>query len=244
MRYSIRPIAFRPEWIEALGDIESAIFYQQIHYWSDKGSLDNEWIYKSVADFEFETTLTDRQQRRVVKNLVDRGFIEMELRKAPDGRVTRHFKVVSLLIVGVPLTKGKGSTDEREESSITKSTTKNTQRDIYKSKDSRKSELEEIRVTHENNEIANVIDLFKDINPHYRKLFAQKPQREACRRLIDSMGMEKIINAMGFLSRCQDKGDQYCPVITTPYELEMKLPKLAIHWKKEAKNQKGGVYAI
>lgn len=125
MKYSVRPVAFRPEWVEELGDMESAIFLQQLYYWSDKGEGEGGWIYKSVADIEYETTLSDKQQRRVIGRLKD-TYISYELRKAPDGRVTRYFRVDRLPLGIPPLPKGKGYPAKREESSITESTTEST----------------------------------------------------------------------------------------------------------------------
>ena len=80
MEHSIRPIAFRPEWVKACGDVESTIFYQQLYYWvSTKRDEDisTVWIYKSISDFEFETTLTDKEQRKNAIKQINENYPEM-----------------------------------------------------------------------------------------------------------------------------------------------------------------------
>jgi len=54
---SDKAIAFHPQLARVLGGINEAILFQQLAYWSDKGS-DPDWIYKTQKDIEFETTLT------------------------------------------------------------------------------------------------------------------------------------------------------------------------------------------
>ena len=128
MEHSIRPIAFRPEWVKACGDVESTIIYQQLYYWvSTKRDEDisTVWIYKSISDFEFETTLTDKVQARVIRNLMRRKLIECEKRKAPDNRVTRYFRIVSPLMVTPLSPNGGGSTPQRGDV-YTESTTEST----------------------------------------------------------------------------------------------------------------------
>jgi hypothetical protein len=46
---SDRPIAFHPTMARLLGDINEALLFQQLAYWSDKGA-DPEWIYKSQVE--------------------------------------------------------------------------------------------------------------------------------------------------------------------------------------------------
>lgn len=92
MKYSIKPIAFRPEWVEILGDIETAIYFQQIWYWSDKGTRKDGYIYKTIEEFEYETTLSRYKQERARKKLLQIGLIETMLKKA-NGAPTLHFKM-------------------------------------------------------------------------------------------------------------------------------------------------------
>lgn len=86
-----RVIAFYPELVDLLGSINSAIFYQQLYYWSDKGSREDGFVYKSRKEIEDETTLSRFQQESVVENLVKLGWLETKKEKA-NGAPTIHYK--------------------------------------------------------------------------------------------------------------------------------------------------------
>jgi hypothetical protein len=125
-----RPIAFYPFLARALGDIESAIFYQQLHFWSDKGDREDGWIYKSKKDIEEETTLSRKQQDRIKNKLVKMGWIETKTVKAK-GAPTIHYlckKGFSISTKGTYPKVPKGPLDksQRDHSSYTENTTENT----------------------------------------------------------------------------------------------------------------------
>lgn len=73
-------------------------------------------------------------------------------------------------------------------------------------------------------DINKVISLFKDINPSYRKWYANKTQRSAIDRLIKTIGLEAIEKAVSFLPRTNKM--QYAPTIHSPLELEERVAKL------------------
>jgi hypothetical protein len=79
---SDRPIAFHPELARVLGGINEALLFQQIAYWSDKGT-DPDWIYKTQADIEAETTLARTQQENARRKLRSLGVIEEQKRGVP-----------------------------------------------------------------------------------------------------------------------------------------------------------------
>jgi hypothetical protein len=86
-------IAFHPEISRELESIAAAIFYQQIRYWSDKGNLDNGWIYKTSKEFEEETSLTEKQQRSCREILVKKGWVKIEKRMVQRSSVW-HYKLL------------------------------------------------------------------------------------------------------------------------------------------------------
>jgi hypothetical protein len=86
-----RVIAFYPELVDLLGSINAAIFYQQLYYWSDKGTREDGFIYKSKEEIQQETKLTREQQDLIRKRLVELGWIEIQLIKA-GGAPTIHYK--------------------------------------------------------------------------------------------------------------------------------------------------------
>lgn len=79
---SDRPIAFHPQMARLFGGINEALLFQQIAYWSDKGS-DPEWIYKTQKDIEDEITLTRTQQENARRRLRGLGVIEEQKRGVP-----------------------------------------------------------------------------------------------------------------------------------------------------------------
>jgi len=81
-----------------------------------------------------------------------------------------------------------------------------------------------------------LIDLFKTVNPCYQRLFANKTEREAIERLLERLGEEKLERIIQVLPFCAEQ--QFCPTITTPFQLEKKLGELIIFFKKYRAKQK------
>jgi len=77
------------------------------------------------------------------------------------------------------------------------------------------------QVLRKDQEVFDLIELFKIVNPSYRRFFGNKTQRLCLKRLIDLMGSEKLERVIKTLPRTN--GLEFAPVITTPYELEKKL---------------------
>jgi hypothetical protein len=80
-------------------------------------------------------------------------------------------------------------------------------------------------------DIFDLIELFKPINPTYERLFANKSQRAALERLLKKLGREELEQIIKALP--QTNKMQFAPVITTPYVLEMKLGNLIAFIQKE-----------
>lgn len=135
-----RPIAFYAEIARELKSINSAIFYQQIRYWSDKGSRDDGWIYKTAKNIEKETTLTEDQQRICKKNLIKKGWIEAQ-KMMLNGSLVWHYRLLLDFsfsmhptgIIPVATPKNPSSTTPKNpSSSITENTTENTAESLSK----------------------------------------------------------------------------------------------------------------
>ncbi len=71
--------------------------------------------------------------------------------------------------------------------------------------------------------VNEVIDLFKEINPTYKRLFANKTERAATERMIKEVGVDNLIKLIKALPAIN--GKQYWPISTTPCELERNLGK-------------------
>lgn len=90
-----KSIAYNPGLVKALGSVNIAIFIGQLLYWQGKGRYD-EWIYKTVADFEEETGLSRSEQETVIKRCKVIGLLEVKRKGIPP---VRHFRIYIPLII-------------------------------------------------------------------------------------------------------------------------------------------------
>jgi hypothetical protein len=81
-----------------------------------------------------------------------------------------------------------------------------------------------------NTSVNHLIDLFKEINPSYKKIYSNTTQRKALENLVKEHGEEDIKKILQFLPTILK--EKYAPVITTPVELENKLGKLQAYIQK------------
>ena len=80
-----------------------------------------------------------------------------------------------------------------------------------------------------------VIDLFREVNPSYQRLFGMPPQRSASERLIKQYGLEKLTSMISYLPK--SNASKFAPTITTPVQFEQKLGEL-IAWSRKQKDIK------
>jgi hypothetical protein len=86
------------------------------------------------------------------------------------------------------------------------------------------------------NEINDLIDLFKDVNPAWERLFSNKTQRAAIERLLKKMPREELGNLINYLPKTNIQ--KYAPVITTPAQLEYRLGDLMFFIKKQENDKR------
>lgn len=70
-----RPIAFHRVFVPLAG-VTGALFLSQLLYWSDRGSEDSGWIYKTQTEWTNETGLTRREQEFARRQLREAGVLE------------------------------------------------------------------------------------------------------------------------------------------------------------------------
>lgn len=87
----------------------------------------------------------------------------------------------------------------------------------------------------ETSQVNPLIELFKEVNPSYSKLFANKTQRGSAERMLKTHGLQKLSGLIKLLP--QMNGDKYAPVITTPVQLEDKLGQLIAYGQRKQNNQ-------
>ena len=230
-----RPIAFYPFLARALGDVESAIFYQQLHFWSDKGSLKDGWIYKSKKEIEDETTLTRTQQDRIRKKLVKLDWIEIKVVKAV-GAPTLHYRCKMDFSISTnhayPLAQSRPiEKHKRDLSSITENTTENTTENIAPETGAgspqKKSKVLFTTLG------ADILKEFEDkVDPKNGTYYNNKTQRAAADFLIEEYSFEKVSKVISILQKTNKI--PYYPKIYSPADLKEKWQALrdAIETKK------------
>lgn len=86
-----RPIAYQPILAKAFGSVKLAIIWCQLHYWSDKTTDPDGWVYKT-RDEIFEETGVSRHSQQIARKIgVELGVLE-EKRLGKEG--TMHFRVI------------------------------------------------------------------------------------------------------------------------------------------------------
>jgi len=86
----------------------------------------------------------------------------------------------------------------------------------------------------ETSQVNPLIELFKEVNPSYSKLFANKTQRGSAERLLKTHGLEKLSSLIKLLPQMNQ--DRYAPVITTPVQLEDKFGQLIAYGQRKQAN--------
>lgn len=79
-------------FVDLVGDLETALFLSQVLYWSDKGSQDGGWFYKTYAEWEEEICLNEYKVRKAKNKLEEMGLIETKIKKA-NGNPTVHYRL-------------------------------------------------------------------------------------------------------------------------------------------------------
>ena len=87
----------------------------------------------------------------------------------------------------------------------------------------------------QSSQIPVIIDLFKEINPSYKKWFGNKTQRSACERMLKVHGIEKLTKIIPFL-KVSNK-ERFCAIATTPLQLEDKYAQIEAFWQKKFSSQ-------
>jgi hypothetical protein len=87
-----RALAFHPIFVKVFGGVNEAILFQQIHYWSDKGRLPDNVIYKTDKQIEDETTLTTGKQHRARKRLKELRVLKVWVQRA-NGTPVNHYQI-------------------------------------------------------------------------------------------------------------------------------------------------------
>ncbi len=97
---SAKAAPFNRPLAHAIGLSETVVYGTLVakwHYYSERGMLDEEgWFFSTVPDLEESTSLTERQQKRCIDNLVKLGLVKCEQRGMP---ARRSFFIVDDIVL-------------------------------------------------------------------------------------------------------------------------------------------------
>ena len=153
-----------------------------------------------------------------IRQLRDNGFIEYEVQDNYKRRI--YLKGVLRNVKG-GIKKIKRGVLKKVKHNITSNNTNNT--------------ISIAKQSFAGDEINEMIEMFKDVNPSYERLFGNKTQRKAMGRLLKKYGrpaVEKMIKGLKGIF-----GQPYAPTITDPYLLEKKLPNYISYLEKKSKEK-------
>lgn len=108
--------------------------------------------------------------------------------------------------------------------------------DKTKRQDSRQDNItskQSLQKTRKDQDIIDLIEAFKEINPSYKGWYGNKTQRGAAERLLKETPLEKFPHVIEAIKWANET--PYAPTITTPLQLENKLANLRSAWIKENK---------
>lgn len=81
--------------------------------------------------------------------------------------------------------------------------------------------------------VNKIIEGFKEVNPSYTRIYANKTQRTALERLLKQHGVEKLQAIIAYLPK--SNATKYAPTITTPIQLEDRIGAL-LAWAQKQKD--------
>jgi hypothetical protein len=227
-----RPVAFHPILARLFGGINEAIYWQQLHYWSDKGGRPDGFIYKTKEEIEEETTLTRDQQDRVRKKLEEAGYIETKLIKA-NGHPTVHYKVNFPLVENQLMEKRVSHYSEKRVSRecITESTQRVTPSEAKASPVYEVVPDLPLKEKKSTTPSTTVFNIFKEVlGKHPLNWNNNRTIRQAAENLLEERGEDGIRKALNFFK--EHKEEEFCPTIITPWDLDSKWDKLLTFKKK------------
>ena len=74
------------------GDVKTALFLSQVIYWSDKGSRNDGWFYKTDKEWLEEICLSDYECKKARDKLTELGVLEVDKKKA-NGVPKMHYRM-------------------------------------------------------------------------------------------------------------------------------------------------------
>lgn len=211
------------------------------------------YLYSKPDDWDFSGDRMAKENMEgrkaiysALKELEDEGYLNRE--KKPDGKVVYHISFTKKPNVqnGQQAKKGlnnpvaqNGKEPKRQRAktgSISNKESLTNKEDITNKEIIISEQKKEI--VDENSpiekQIAEVIYMFRNLNPTFNTWYGRNPVRKKCQELLEKFGFKKVKTAIQFAESII--AIEFAPEITTPAELWSKWGKLQAYWLKKANN--------
>lgn len=195
-----KPIAFNPQLSRLCGSVKAGLFLSQLLYWFSR--TDKEWIYKTIEEFESETSLTRKEQDSSITRLKQLGFIDVEVRGTPP---TRNFRANIPKVTNAFVQKLQMQLSQRDKTYTENTTDIQSYRlnDIVKNDESLSLKLRKCTNPNghnkgeENSCVTNLEDLQKEFGKKFTNFPAQiRAQHEIFRAGFTQRDIEKTANGL------------------------------------------------
>jgi len=97
--FNQNPLVVNIELAEIIG-LNESIFLQQLHYWIQKSSFENEgrfWVYNSIEEWKKQFKFwSDSTIKRIIRSLKSKGFLEIE-KLSKDKRNKTNFYTINYI---------------------------------------------------------------------------------------------------------------------------------------------------
>lgn len=94
-------------------DIATALLFDELSFWADKGKRTDGYIYKTIEELQERLPLSKYQINKAQNNLVETGFLEKKIMRA-NGSPTTHYR----LLKNLTLESKKTSLSESKKTSL------------------------------------------------------------------------------------------------------------------------------
>jgi hypothetical protein len=203
-------------------------------------SNDEQRCFPSQETIAREINRSERRVREVIKQLEENKIIKIIKERSDGGTwLNNTYYLLDKTEWKYPKAHSSYGSPEANDDT-TRGTSRHDQRHVVpinntnKNNTNKKNTNTAIKIAGDN--INNLINLFKPINPSYDRFFSNKTERLALERLLKKTDYDNLCNVISKLK--ETNGIRYAPTITSPLELERKLASLIAFIRKQNNNSK------
>lgn len=189
-----------------------------------QGDRKKDWDWISLSQFAKMTSIKKSNIPKLLKSLVCKRIL---LRKENRLKFNQNYEEWAVYKRSTPVYKRSTGVIQTYTKKVIQTHTNNRYKDT--------NTIDKNTASPSDARIPLVIEMFKEVNPSYKRLFGSPPQRNAVSRMLEEHGQDKLTSIITYLPKSNSA--RYAPTITTPSQLEQKLGDL-IAWSQKQKDIK------